>query len=268
MPASRDDLAEKAAAGTADVVCLDLEDGVAPDAKPGARKSIASQAAQLSAGGKRVAVRINAEFDHISLDLACLPPETEIVVLSKTSSSHQIAELDAAVTRRFGEPLKIVCLIESASALEELSSGRGAWPSGVFGVCLGTEDFAANLGTTADAPPIQHAFQELALLAARRGVCLFGYPGSIAEFRDLKVFRTYVDAGRQSGAIGGLAIHPRQVDILNEVFAMSNEEIDLAKKQVEAFEKALEQGVGAINVDGRMVDKPVYLAAKRRLALN
>ncbi|MBO6594145.1 MAG: hypothetical protein JJ924_13630 [Roseitalea sp.] len=266
VPADRAELVSKAMATDAAMVCLDLEDGVAHGAKAAARAALPSAVAEIVTAGRRAAVRINADLDMIGHDLDALPAALTAIVLPKAGSRHQLAQLAEALERRFGAGApEMIAMVEDANGLDALNTDRGAWPARLGALALGTEDLAADLGTAPDAPPVAAALNALAHLAARQGVALLGYPGSIAEFRDLALFEATARAGREAGSVGGFAIHPRQVPVLNTVFGMTENERAEANRVVEAFETALAEGQGATQLDGRMIDRPVYLAARRRL---
>lgn len=263
--APRLDPAAKAAEGAASVVCLDLEDGVAPDQKAAARADLPELVDALARSEKPVAVRLNASLDQISFDLEALPDGVHAVVLPMAGSRHQLAQLDAYLTAQGDTEAEVIALIETPEGLHDIAQCGRALPGRLTCFALGTEDFAAATGTEPDGPLVQHAFGELASLAARESRRLLGYPGSIANFRDLEAFAQLARAGRAHGAIGGFAIHPKQVDVLNEVFGPSAAEIERARRIIAAFEAALAEGLGAIQLDGKMIDKPVYQAAKRLL---
>lgn len=267
VPADRPELVPKALATDAGLICLDLEDGVAPDAKATARAALASSVTGIVAAGRRAATRINADLDLIGRDLETLPAGLSAVVLPKTGSRHQLGQLAEVLDRRFGSAVPtLIAMVEDAAGLAALDADRGAWPACLGALALGTEDLAADLGTAPDAPPVAAALNTLAHLAARHGVALLGYPGGIAEFTDLARFETVARAGRHAGAVGGFAIHPGQVDVLNRVFGLSEDDRAEAVRIVAAFEAALAAGAGVTRLDGRMIDRPVYLAARRRLA--
>lgn len=267
VPADRSELVAKALVTDASMICLDLEDGVAHGAKATARAALPSAVAEIGAARRRAAVRINADLDMIGHDLDALPAALTAVILPKAGSRHQLLQMEQALERRFGtDAPELIAMVEDAAGLDALTTGQGAWPARLSALALGTEDLAADLGTAPDAPPIAAALNELALLTARHGVALLGYPGSIAEFKDLALFEATAKAGRIAGSAGGFAIHPRQIPVLNTVFGMTEDERANANQIVEAFEAALAAGRGATQLDGQMIDRPVYLAAQRRLA--
>ena len=92
-----------------------------------------------------------------------------------------------------------------------------------------------------------------------------GFIGAVSEFHELDGFRQTIRLSRRLGFIGASVIHPSQVPILNEEFRASPEELDRARRVVAAYDKALAEGVGAVTVDGKMIDVPVVERARRLL---
>ena len=90
-------------------------------------------------------------------------------------------------------------------------------------------------------------------------------PESLANLRDLNAFEAAAQRGRAMGSVGGFAVHPNQVAVLNRVFQPTAEEIDWAEKVVAASEDAQVKGLGAVSLDGRMIDLPIVLRAQRLL---
>ena len=96
---------------------------------------------------------------------------------------------------------------------------------------------------------------------------MLGYPGSIADFSDLDVFRSNIRRARRLGFDGGPCIHPAQVAILNEEFSPSDAEAERAERIVTLYDLAQSEGAGAVAFEGRMLDEPVVRRARRTLAL-
>ena len=266
VPATRPDLFEKAAGGPAAAVCIDIEDGVAPDRKQAGRKQLSGAVSMMAKAGKHVAVRINADIGEISHDLDALPDGIDYIVLPMTGSRHQLRQLSDWADLRYGDQgPKIIAMVEEPGGLNAVVNGPGPIARRLTHVALGTEDYAAGIGCPAGADAVISAFHVLGRFAAEWGLGLLGYPGSIAEFKDLDRFRSHAEMGRDGGAVGGFAIHPKQVEVLNAVFGVDQAALDEAQAVVDAFEKALTEGRGAIQLDGKMIDRPVYQAALRRL---
>ncbi len=271
LPAARLDLAEKAARSQADAVCLDLEDAVAPGEKQKARDALGPAAAQVTGAGKPVFVRINSELELAGADLAALPASCKAVVLPKAAGLQHIALVCAALDRiaaAGGPDATLIAMIEDAAALVCLTSQAGAIraPARLSAVFLGTEDLAAEMGSSPASALMRSAFHSLAIAARAMGADLLGFPGSIAEYRDLDLVRRWAAEAKASGAAGAFCIHPAQIGVLNAAFTPAEAELTWARAAVSAFDKARAEGSGVAAHEGRMIDRPVYLRAKRVLS--
>ncbi len=266
VPGSRPELAAKAAAGAADAVCLDLEDGVAAAVKPSARAHLAAMAAQLDAAGMPFMVRLNTAADEYTADIGALPPTAAAVVLAKAAGADHLAAVRAGLAER-GLAAGMIAMVEDIAGIDAFAAMRAGDADGLAGLTLGAEDLAAELMCAADSRAMQHAFYRLLESARRLDVPLLGFPGSIAEFSDLERYRRQVDAGRDMGAVGAFCIHPRQVEVCNGIFSPSPDDIAWAEEVVAALDAAAAAGQGAAAVRGRMVDRPVAIRARRILDL-
>ena len=110
-------------------------------------------------------------------------------------------------------------------------------------------------------------FVKTVQIAAREaGILALGYAGSIANFSDLETYRADLLQARRMGMDGGSCIHPAQVPILNETFSPTSDEISKAERIVAAYDKAMADGSGAIELDGKMIDVPIANRARRILS--
>jgi citrate lyase subunit beta/citryl-CoA lyase len=108
--------------------------------------------------------------------------------------------------------------------------------------------------------------QQTIIAARAAGVMPLGFIGTVADFRDLEGFRATIKRSRRMGFMGASVIHPGQIQILNEEFRPTAEEVALARKIVAAYEKSTAEGIGAIVVDGKMIDVPIVIRAQQTLA--
>lgn len=268
VPANRSDLVKKATVGAATGVCLDLEDGVAPEAKANARGSLDLGIEAIQSSNKVALVRINSEQELVSYDIESVPATTDAIVLPKVGSLHQVNLLGESLDRIHGASgPSIIGLVESGADIDRLRLDSGCRPHHRFIALMpGTEDLSSDLGVNPASGLVGHVLYETAILCSRWGVSLLGFQGSIAEIHDLDLFQQGVEIGVAAGAVGAFAIHPHQVAVLNDCFSVSDHDRANAQKIIATFDEALSNGVGAISLDGKMVDKPVYLRAKRILA--
>jgi len=269
VPASRSDFFEKAARSDADAICFDLEDGVDISLKEEARKNLDNACWIAERADKVVMVRVNSEPEWMEHDLESLPVNCKAVLLPKAESLahlHGIGmKLDRLATER-GVDTALIGLMEDARALLVMEGERQPAHSRLVALCAGTEDLSNAFGCDADSRLIGSIVERLAVIASAHGVSLLGFPGSIANFADLERLRRAAVSGLECGSLGGLCIHPAQIDVLNEVFTPSVAMLRRATRIVLAFETGQLDGKGAVGIDGTMVDLPVYKRAKALLS--
>ncbi|WP_343080070.1 CoA ester lyase [Ostreiculturibacter nitratireducens] len=266
-PAHVQKYARKAAEGDADVVVLDLEDSVPHQEKFAARALLADSAALLHRARKQVAVRLNAEAAAQAEDLrAALAAGADILILPKIETPETVRRIASALAERVpGPPPVLIGLIETPAGLLNAAEIAMAHPL-LKALNLGTEDFAGEMGMEPDWTALLYPSQQIAIAARRAGIVPLGYVGSIAQFRDEDAFVRIVDASARLGFEGGFAIHPSQVAALNRAFTPSEDRVAHARRVVSAFTQAEREGIGAVSVDGRMVDLPVVRRAEKILA--
>ena len=272
VPANAERFVARAAERGADGVILDLEDSIPPEVKPAARAALAAAVPQVGGRGGDVLVRINRPWRLALPDLeASVIAGVTGLCLPKVDSVHHLIEIDQVVSELEAERglpvgrIRFCVLVETAKGVAE-ARAIAAGPR-VAAITLGGEDMAADLGLPEPDPAILDPYDSAVRLAAREaGVTPLGYPGSIAEFSDLEVFRRAAEAGRRAGSEGGMAIHPAQVPVLNAAFAPSVAEVAHAEGLLAAFDAALAAGLGAVAYKGKMIDKPIVDRARRVIA--
>jgi citrate lyase subunit beta / citryl-CoA lyase len=255
VPGNRPERFAKALASGADAVVLDLEDAVAAADKPGARDAIARWWAE--ADTTRVLVRINdVASPHFGEDQR-LVREAGIatVMLAKAETADQIAAVRAAT------PATVLPLVETACGLA--ASERLAAADGVQRLVFGTLDFALdlNLDIAADNEPLAEAAARL-VLASRLAGLLPPVAGGTPQIDDEARLLADLHWSRRRGFGAKLCIHPRQVAPVHAALSPDAAAIAWARRVI-AAESA---SPGAAQVDGRMVDRPVVLQARRTLA--
>jgi citrate lyase subunit beta/citryl-CoA lyase len=268
VPGDRPDRMEKALGAGADALILDLEDSVAPAAKPEARRAVASFLAAHE--GANLWVRINpidgpeAERDLV----AVLSGHPDGIVLPKAEGGASVNELARRLAERGNVGAAILAIAtETPAAVFQLGSFGGA--KRLAGLTWGAEDLPAAIGATA-AREEDGGFT--APYEIVRALCLFGAAAAgvapietvYPDFRDLEGLAAYAARARRDGFTGMMAIHPAQVPVINTAFTPSAEEIAHARAVVAAFESS--PGVGALALDGRMIDRPHLIQAQRLVA--
>ncbi len=262
VPGDRPDRMAKAAQTPADALILDLEDAVAPAAKPAARAAIAQFLA--APRQQHLFIRVNPlDSGLVEADLAAvLPAGPDGIVLPKAEGAASLRALAAML------PAHVAILpiaTETPSALFTLGSYGSVTPQ-LCGLTWGAEDLPAAIGaaTSREADGSFTAPYQLA-----RSLTLFGaHAAGVAaietvypDFRDETGLAAYAARGRRDGFSGMMAIHPAQVSIINAAFTPSAEDVANAERLIALF--AANPGVGALNLDGRMVDAPHLKAAER-----
>jgi len=249
----------------ADAVVLDLEDAVPPARKTEVRVGLPDTISELAARGCTLVVRINAGWIDAIADLAvAVRPEVAAIMIPKVEDSARlavIAEIIAEIAKDLGipRPPGLVPLVESPAGVVELNA-IAAVPC-VIGLALGTEDFSLALGVPPSYEALELPCRLLALAAARCGRMALGLPVSIGTIENRSAWEEGVHAGRSMGLTGALCIHPRQVGIANDGFAPTAAEVEAARRILEVWKTAGSAGV--IQWDGKMIDRPVALAAER-----
>jgi citrate lyase subunit beta / citryl-CoA lyase len=236
---------EKALAGEADAVVLDLEDAVAPNRKEEARETVAR--VLKSKPEKPIFVRVNAvgtELSAADID-AVRGRHLAGLRLPKTESVESV-RLVAQTLEELDSGARIQCLIESALGLErafEIATSHER----VAGISLGEADLSADLGVS----------DETGLLYARSRIVY-------TNVHDLEGLRYSTEAGKRLGFVGRSAIHPFQVPVVNEIFTPTEEEVSEAQGLLDQL--GSEEGAFVLE-DGRFVDRAAVESARLTLAL-
>jgi citrate lyase subunit beta/citryl-CoA lyase len=264
VPGSDQRRIEKALASEADAVILDLEDAVAPNRKEEARTTVAE--VLRSEHEKPVFVRINAPDSVLAEEdvEAVAGPRLAGLRLPKTESPESVRRV-AQWLDKLGCEAGLQCLIESALGLEFAFEIARAHEK-VVGMSLGEADLAADLGVRGDAGLL---YARSRLVAATRAAGLPGPVQSVyTNVRDAEGLRRSTMEGKNMGFVGRSAIHPAQIEVINEVFTPTEEEIAEAKDLLARLEESTGTGTGAFALeDGRFVDEAVVGSARLTLAL-
>ena len=264
VPGSDPRRIEKALASEADAVILDLEDAVAPNRKEEARTTVAE--VLRSEHEKPVFVRINAPDSVLAEEdvEAVAGPRLAGLRLPKTESPESVRRV-AQRLEKLGCEAGLQCLIESALGLE-FAFEIARTHEKVVGMSLGEADLAADLGVRGDAGLL---YARSRLVAATRAAGLPGPVQSVyTNVRDAEGLRRSTMEGKNMGFVGRSAIHPAQIDVINEVFTPTEEEVAEAKDLLARLEESTGTGTGAFALeDGRFVDEAVVGSARLTLAL-
>jgi len=261
IPASKTRALEKARTLACDAIIFDLEDAVAPDEKENARVLLAETLREGGYGARMKIVRINGFDTRWGVDdaKAVAGMDVDAVLLPKVDSTAQLDAL-AAIT---GE-MPVWAMMETPRGM--LNAGEIAAHPQMQGFVMGTNDLAKELNTRfrADRLPMM-AGLGLCLLAARaEGIAAID--GVYNAFKDEEGLRVECEQGRDMGFDGKTLIHPAQLEVANACFAPSDAEVELAHRQIEAFEAAKAAGEGVAVVDGKIVENLHVDTARKVLA--
>lgn len=269
VPADDEQRLAKVTTRGADAVIVDLEDAVAIDRKEAARQSLGVAINKIAQTGRPVIVRINSRWSDVTADLqAAIQAGVSAIMVPKVEDAARLSVVgemigELAAERGLVEPPSLIALVESPAGLERIDA-IAAVPR-VVGLALGTEDFSLALGVSPSPECLDLPCRQIALAAAVRGQMAIGLPVSIATIKDEIAWAGAVAKARAIGMTSALCIHPAQIEPVNNGFAPSEAEIDRARRVLEAWDKA--EGAGVITLDGRMIDLPVVLAARKVVAL-
>ncbi len=264
VPGIRPRFIDKARAIPADIICFDLEDSVAWDDKPAARRTVAEALPEFPAGARLLYVRINALDSGLAeedLD-AVVGPWLHGINMPKSHDAAVIERIDAYLTlleRTRDIPagqIKLIPWIESAQAIARADEICTASPR-LIGAAIGGEDYATDLGIQRTPEGTELAFARAVVANACAAAAIVPIDTPTTNFTDLDQCEDDVRRARQLGYRAKFCIHPTQVEIANRVFAPSEEEMAWAKRVVDAYEGGKRRGHGAVALDGVMIDDPI-----------
>ena len=271
VPGSSEKMMAKSAGLDCDHVFLDLEDAVAPNSKSDARGMIVEALNKHDWKPKTLCVRINdvqTEYCHDDIIevVTGAGDKLDTIMLTKAKNAHDVMfvhmmldqlEAKLGLKNRIG----IECLIEEVEGMmnvEEIAACSDRLECLIFGMGDYSASQVMNIhnigGDSASYPPDLWHYPRYKLTIACRANGLDPVDGPFADFRNPDFFRTECERGNVLGMAGKWAIHPSQVDIAQDAFSPSATAVSSARKQQKAYDQALEQGLGAIQVDGVMVD--------------
>lgn len=277
-PGHRETMVARVMEGTVatppDVALLDLEDSVPAAEKENARRVVSAALARPRGGTLRF-VRIGrALSDQTEADLAAIVrPGLDGVLVPKVVRAEELAMLDEMLAARERDAalapgaIRVIAAIETAAALIE--APRIAKAPRVIGLMFGSEDFAAELGlpTRREAEAAQLLYARSAVVVAAVAAGVQAFDGIWADFRDEAGLRDDAMRGRRLGFTGRQCIHPDQIAVVNEIFSPAPDEVAHARRVVAAYEDGVAKGLGAVALDGEMLDPPIVERARRVLRM-
>lgn len=280
VPGDSEKKLNKSESVAADVLILDLEDSVSAENKSAARILVRDYLqSHTDRSQKQLWVRINPVDQEEALDdlTAVLPGNPDGIIQPKTRSPDDLVLLDHYLTilevqnkLEKGRIKILPVATETAEALFSMGQYNGC-SNRLLGLTWGAEDLGAVLGSTTSkdesghwSGPYQLA-QSLCLLAAKAADVL-PIDTLYTDFKDTAGLKADCDEGRKMGFLGKIAIHPDQIEVINQAFTPGKEEVEYARRIVALFDE--NPGAGTLALDGKMVDMPHLKHARRILALS
>lgn len=260
VPGNRPERFSKALMTAADSVCADLEDAVPPDQKTRAREEVLKNfLGQPKTPGAQKGVRLNGLATRAGFeDVAALSEAiiaADFVMIPKAQSPQELENLRSAIGAACPPLWPIV---ESGKGLEAAYGIAAA--DGIGGVLFGGADFSADIGSTMDWDALAYARGRLAAACGAAGVELLDVP--YLDVKDADGLAASTARAKALGFTGRACIHPDQVDVVNAAFTPTAAEVERARRVIAALEDA--KGAAAL-LDGKLVERPVILAAQRVL---
>ena len=274
IPGNRPDMLDKGLGLSPDAFIQDMEDSVPFEQKTNARTVTASYVSRLAETGPLVIPRVNSlDSGFLEGDLgAVVGPHIFGVSVGKIESAMDVdrvsgivAELEEAAGLKTGR-IRLIPWIETASAIVNAYQICTASPR-IVGVAFGAEDYTNDMGIERRADDSEIAYPRNAVCVAARAADVLALDTPYFSFRDPDGLRGDAQGARGVGFKGKFAIHPAQIDIINQTFSPSTTEVEHARRVVAAFEDAERDGRGATSLEGKLIDVPVVKRARNLLEL-
>jgi citrate lyase subunit beta/citryl-CoA lyase len=272
VPVNVERFVEKAHLRGADCIQLDLEDSVPESEKESARGLVLDAARRVSRGGSDVVVRINRPLRQAIRDLeALVSPEIAGVAVTKVESASHLRLLDEVASELEAERdlppghTRFIAMVETPEAFFHIDEIARATER-LVAINIGGEDFALNNQMEPSEEALFYPKQQMIFAANAAGIMPLGFIASVAGFGDWDAFRAMVRRSRDFGFMGASCIHPGQVEIINQEYRPSPEQVEHANRVIQANAQAEAEGRGSFAIDGKMIDVPVVQRAKNLLA--
>lgn len=256
-----------------DSIMLDLEDSVTMTEKDAARMLVYNALKTIDYGDTEMVVRINPlNTPYGKKDIeAVVKAGVDVIRMPKTETADEVREVEAEIEKVEKEigclgRTKIMAAIESALGVVNAYDIATASPR-MMGIALGAEDYCANLKTQRSQDGDELRLARETIVVAARAAGIDALDTVYSNLNDMDTFRREVEFIKTLGFDGKSIINPRQIEIVNEVFAPSQKAIDKARTIIAAIKEAEKKGSGVIAVNGKMVDRPVVIRAQRTIDL-
>ena len=252
-----------------DSIMFDLEDAVALKEKDSARLLVAHALQHPLYQEIETVVRVNpldSEFGLLDLN-AVVRAGVDVVRMPKTETAQDVVDMDNAITdiekacgREVGST-KMLAAIESPLGITQANQIATA-SKRLIGIALGAEDYVRNLKTERSPEGIELLFARCLILQAARAAGIQAFDTVYSNANNEEGFLKEAALIKQLGFDGKSLINPRQIELLHNLFAPTQKDVDQAKRIIEAAEEAEKQGSGVVSLNGKMIDAPIIDRAK------
>ncbi len=256
-----------------DSIMLDLEDSVTLAEKDAARLLVHNALKTIDYGDTEMVVRINPlNTPYGKKDIeAVVKAGVHVIRMPKTETADEVREVEAEIERVEKEigclgRTKIMAAIESALGIVNAYDIAVA-SKRMMGIALGAEDYCANLKTQRTPGGAELLLARETIVVAARAAGIDALDTVYSNVNDMETFRKEVELIKTLGFDGKSIINPRQIEVVNEVFAPTEKDITKARAIIAAIKEAEEKGSGVISLNGKMVDRPVVIRAERTIEL-
>lgn len=256
-----------------DSIMLDLEDSVTMAEKDAARMLVYNALQSIDYGKTEMVVRVNPlNTPYGKKDVeAVVRAGVDVIRMPKTETADEIIELEQEIERVEREigclgRTKIMAAIESALGVINAYAIATA-SKRMMGIALGAEDYCANLKTQRTSEGMELLLARQTIVVAARAAGIDALDTVYSNLNDMESFEREVELIKNLGFDGKSIINPRQIEIVNKVFAPTQKAIEKAQTILVAIKEAERKGSGVIAVNGKMVDKPVVMRAQRTIDL-
>ncbi len=273
MPGNNPYLSQNAFLFGADCIILDLEDSVPPTEKFASRILVRNILKNVNFGETEKAVRINplsSPFGRDDLE-EIVPAEPEMILIPKAESADDVRIVDEIVA----ELKEKHNIVQDIYFMPVIESARGVWNAfdiasasdNVAVLAFGAEDFTRDIGAQRTREGREQFVARSLVVIAAKAAGVQASDTVWSDIADVDGLRRSAIEAKELGFDGKGAIHPSQVEVINDVFTPSDEEIEYARRVVEAFEEAKKKGLGVVAIGRKMIDAPIVARAQRVLKL-
>lgn len=254
-----------------DGIILDLEDSVAPSEKDAAQLLVRNSLRSVDFYGAERMVRINQLPKGLDDLKYIVPNNVNVILIPKCESAEQIHQLEKEVEKlkkqfKVENPIYYMPIIESTLGVIKAYEIASASINNCA-LAIGLEDYTADIGTQRTNEGRESIFAREMLVNAAKAAGIQAIDTVFSDVADMEALRQSVIEAKSLGFEGKGCIHPRQIKVVHEAFAPAAEEIEKAKKIVQAFEEAEKKGLGVVSLGSKMIDPPVVKRAQNVMRL-